>query len=200
MRPEPRQQKGLTLPELLIAMALFGLISTYIALLIKAGFGYLRQAEEKAELQRNSLFVLSLMTKEIAESSADCIRYGGGTDPEGLVYASPRSMAGEVSYDNGHLLWKRWVCIYWDSDSRTVVKVAEPLAAETTFKPDPVGQSKTVLGMSTANLPYRRVLARNVSGFHAEGDRQVTISLEVELNQGERRRRLSTRTGVRPNH
>lgn len=198
------RRQGVSLAELLIALALFGLIATMIAALVRTAFTYMRQAEDRAELQRTSLFLLSNLSQEIAESSADSIRYAdpGNDEPPGLVFGTPRGQDNQVEYLNNNLVWKKWVAVWWDEEAKLVLRVEEPLASPTTFKPDPmpVGFDKSVSGLAaTSGLP-RWVLARNVTGFAVEGGLEVRMSLQVEVNQGERRSRLTTRTGVRPNH
>lgn len=204
-----RKARGLSLAEVIVATALLGLISTYVALLIKYGFEYMRASEERAELQRTSLFVLSSITRELAESSGDCITYASGTSPySGIVYGSPRGLDNQVEYQDGHLLWRKWVCIYYDSSQKLLMRAEEALSPESTFKPDPspAGFNKTVGEFITGAAANRSVLTRNVSSFSAStlkgvtGNREVLLRLEVQVGEGSRSSTLSTRTGVRPNH
>lgn len=209
-------RQGVSIVELLIAMAVFGLISSMIALLVRNGFTYMRQAQDRAELQRLSLFFLSNLSAEIAESSPDCIRYSdpgapgpNAPDPSapdpvkpwGIVYATPRGINNLVEYDNNRLVWKKWVAVWWDKDAGLILRSEAPLSSSTTFKPDPgpLGYNLSVASMQATGYD-RRVLTRNVSDFSVEGDREVRISLQIEVNQGSRRSRLTTRTGIRPHH
>lgn len=196
-----KRQSGLSLVELLIAIALFGLISTYIAALVRYGFTYLQRAQDRAELQRVSLFLLSSLSSELSESSPDCIRYATPAETPGLVFASPRGTDDQVDYLNSRLLWKKWIAVWWDQENRQVVRAESALSSPTVFKPDPspAGFDRSV-GSFSSVITGRRVLTRNVSNFQVEGDREVRISLEVEVNQGQRRSRLTTRTGIHPHH
>lgn len=195
-----RRHAGLSLVELLIAIALFGLISTYIAALVRYGFTYLQRAQDRAELQRVSLFLLSRLSSELSESSPDCLRYSGPNEAPGLVFASPRGEDDLVSYSDNRLLWKKWVAVWWDRDRQQILRAESTLPTPTLFKPDPSPAGFDVSVTSLTSVATQRVLARNVSGFEVRGDREVSVSLEVEVNQGPRRSKLTTRTGIHPHH
>jgi hypothetical protein len=192
--------QGLSLLELLIASFLFGLVSVMVAFLVRAGYQYLRQTEQRADLQRASLFVMSGLSRELVQSSVDTIRYSGPSDPAGLVFASPRGTDGMVSYTNNRLEWKRWTGVYWDQSRSLLLQVEQPFPSPTIFKPDPstLGQDKSVSYF--AGLPSPRILARNVTDFTVDGDREVRLTLQTEVKQGDKRSRLTTRTAVRPYH
>ncbi len=199
------KRKGVSLLELLVAMAVFGLISSMVALLVRNGLTYMRHAQNRAELQRLSLFLLSSLSAEIAESSPDCIRYsdpGPSGKPTGIVYATPRGSNNLVMYDqNNRLVWRKWVAVWWDEASGLILRSEDPLPSSTTFKPDPgvTGYNRSVTSMQVPSYD-KRVLTRNVSDFSVEGDREVRVSLQIEVDQGARRSRLRTETGIRPHH
>lgn len=194
--------KGLTLVELMIATSLFALVAATMAVLIKSGFRYMREADERAELQRTSLFVLSGLSREITESSPDCVRFGESSGAQGLVFASPRGANDAVDYTNNHLQWKKWVCVFWDESNRRLLRKEEFFANPTTFKPDPSpqGLNKSVESFAGSLSQTGRILAREVSDFQVEGDREVRIVLRTEVGDGERTSSLTTRTTVRLYH
>jgi prepilin-type N-terminal cleavage/methylation domain-containing protein len=195
------RRRGLSLVELIVSLFLFGLLSSCIAVLIRTGLEYLRQAEARAELQRSSLFVLSEMTREIAESSRDAIRLADPGEPPGLVYASPRGTNG-VSYINNRLAWKQLACIYLDDSNHLLMKAREDLASASTFVPDlsPLGLNRSVSHFVALNPGSKNVLARNVSAFEVSGTGHLTLRLEVSLEEGSFTSRLSSQTGVSPGH
>ena len=192
----------MSLAEVLVAMALFGMISTSIALLVNAAATYARRAETRAELQRTSLYVLSSLSRELVETSADCVAYAPTTALRpGVVFASPRGIDGQVGYSASHrLLWKTWVAFYWDRDTGLLYRAMEEISPATPFKPNPVSLLVTVESLAGSAGASRRVLARRVSEFSAEGNREVTVALEVEVVQGDSRSALTTRTAIRPHH
>lgn len=195
------RRRGVTLVELLIAMAIFGLIATLIGVLVRSGVTYSRRSQARSELQRASLFLLSQLASELSESSPDCIRYAEGVEPPGIVYATPRGSDGQVTYSNRHLLWKTWVCVWWDEAQGVIFRAQAPLPSPTTFKPDPTpsGYDCSITSMLSSTSQHRP-LTRNVSGFSISGGREVQIALEVSLGEGSRRSRLTTRSGIRPHH
>lgn len=188
--------------ELLIGIGLFGLISTSLGILVRNGLEYLRMAEIKAELSRQSLFALSMISRELAESTGDAIRQSAVGEPPGFVFASPRSGTSGITYTNNRLEWKRWICIYWDQADNRLVRLVEEFSTATTFIPDPypAGDDRSTLNMSTSLAVSRRLMARNVTGFSSVGTRQVTLTLEVQAGDPPRVSKLSTRTTVAPRH
>ena len=202
MRASFSKEQGLTLVELMIASSLFALVAATMAVLIKSGYRYMREADERAELQRTSLFVLSGLSREITESSPDCVRFGASSGPQGLVFASPRGANDAVDYTGNHLQWKKWVCVYWDESNRRLLRQEEYFANPTTFKPDPSpqGLDKSVASFAGSPSQQGRILAREVSDFRVEGDREVRIVLRTEVGEEDRKSSLVTRTTVRLYH
>ncbi len=196
---------GATLLELFIGIAIFGMISVALGLLIRTGTEYIQKTEERAELQRTSLYALSGMSREIAESSHDSIRLNDQpTGLPGIVYATPRGNGG-VTYSNNNLQWKRIVGVYWDSTQELLLRTEEDLAAPTTFVPDlsTLGLNKSVSYFASLNNSSRKLLARNVSGFSVtatNGFRVITFDLEVYTTFRSQTSTLTTRTGVSPSH
>ena len=190
--------RGLTLIELVIATALFGLSALMIGLLVRQGASYLNRMEIRAELQRSCLFGLSRVTKELNQSSKESVRLG--PPGEGVVFASPQGLDGVVTYSELNLQWKSWICVYRDPDTNTLVQAQEEFLAPTLFKPDPssTGRNRDIPSFFPPLPAYRKVLARNVSKFHAEGFDEITLELEAEVGEGDHLARLTTRTVARP--
>lgn len=197
------RRRGLTLPEVLVAMALFGMVSTAIALLLNAALSYTRRAETRAELQRAALFALNGVAREIAESSSDSLRVGsGGGEPVGLVFGSPRGADDQVEYQNNRLLWKSWIAVYWDQPQGLLMRSRRLLDTPSPFKPDPSPQGLDVGTALMAGMPpaNQRVLTRRVSDLVIEAGREVKLTLQVEVAEEGTVSRLTTQTAVRPNH
>ncbi len=197
-----RRKRGISIVELLIGIGLFGLISTSLGILVRNGLEYLRMAEVKAELSRQSLYALSMVSRELAESNPDAIRQSSVGEPPGLVFASPRSGSSGITYQNNRLQWKRWICLYWDQPNNRLVRLVEEFSSPTTFIPDPfpAGSDRSTLNMSTSVAVARRMMARNVTNFSTTGTQQVTITLEVQAGEGPRLSKLTTQTAVAPRH
>lgn len=195
------RQRGSSLVELIVSMALFALLSLSIGTLTRNGLEYLRMAELRAELSRQSLFALSSVSRELVESNTDAIRPAATGEPPGIVFASPRSATGGITYVNNRLQWNRWVCVYWDQPRGLVLRVVEEFASPTTFIPDPspVGSNKSVTALSA--LAATRSLARGVTDFEVQSTgKLITLSLEVQAGTGDRIAKLSTQTTVSPRH
>ncbi len=193
-------QRGLSLVELVVGMGLFGLLAMSVGLLVRNGLQYLRDGETRAEVARRGLSVLSQITREVSETDADTIRlYSPGSEPPGLVFASPRSASNELVFVNGKLQWRRWVCFYWTESNQRLIRVAEDLTPPTTFVPDPssAGLNCSVASM-VASTSSSRLLAKSVSDFQVSGKKQVDLQLEIQSGTGDRTFKLLTRTTVVP--
>jgi hypothetical protein len=189
----------MSLAEVLIAAALFAMISTSIALLLKEALSYTRRAEARGELQRTSLFVLSNLAREVAESSSDCLKFSADPDLPGFIFGSPRGADDQVLYVNNLLQWQGWVGVFLRPDQNLLIRAYRPLPSAVAFKPNP--DTVNLAGLAAGGGDSRtRVLARGVSSFSASGGREVLIAMSVEVGEGDKVSVLTTRTAVRPNH
>lgn len=199
----PQRIRGLSFPELLVAIFLFGLITTAIATLTRTGLNYIGRAENKAELQRSSLFALNRISREVAESHRDAIKLS--TTPSGLVYASPRGDNG-VTYHNGLVQWRRLVAVYLDKNSKLLLALTENLSSPNTFTPDlgPNGLNRSVDTMiSEAGASLRTsVLTRNATEFSVTSTnnlRSLDLTLTVSVGRDSHQSTLRTQTTCVPN-
>ena len=114
-------RRGATLLELLIVMALMGILIVAVGYLMRAGHTYYFGSIESLDLQQQSLFGISRISNEICDTNINGVQSYPDplpTDPvgqpnSGLVFPSPRGLAGNFQYDNaGRILWQTFVCYY----------------------------------------------------------------------------------------
>lgn len=195
-----KKHQATSLAELMVAVGIFGLISTYIALLIKVGFSYTRDAHDRGELQRTSLRVLSNIGRELAESNPDCLRQNQPGQPGWLVFASPRGDGG-ITYQGSNLLWKSWIAIYCDQNSKLLLREDKAITPAQAFKPDPGpgGLDITLAQIQSNPLSDRSLITRNVADFTASiSEQKVELSLKVEVGEDEHHLLLTSKTTVHP--
>lgn len=99
--------RGTTLFETMIAAALVGLMMTYGFDILVAGSRYQKRVEVNAELDQAALAGMSLLVRELKESTSSAIVFGSNA----VVFASPRDPQGGFQYDAaGRILWWKIVC------------------------------------------------------------------------------------------
>lgn len=86
-----------------------GLLMTGVLAVIVANNQYLRNSEARMMMQREALMSLSQMTRELTETD----RYAINVDTDGVVFASPRNLHNQITFDpRGRLQWWKYVCYY----------------------------------------------------------------------------------------
>lgn len=152
------RKPGLSLVELLVSIGLLAFVSTAAYKFFHEGYRYLRTQEAATEGQREALAILSILTSGLQSTSANLIL----SDPEGVVYASPRSEAGVIAFDptDGGLLWQRWICLYYDGTT------LEQREQDLTIPVSNPGAPPAPSAFGGARM--RRVLSRQVTRFEVE--------------------------------
>ncbi len=90
LSPTLRDQRGVTMAELLVALAVFALFVLIIdAIFVGARRGS-RKAELAADVQQNARIVMERLTREIRESNQAQISTGGSAGKMAVVFRSPR--------------------------------------------------------------------------------------------------------------
>lgn len=160
---------GVTLVELIIAMALLSLAMLLFHSLTQTWARKAHKTEVALDLQSEALKALRWFNGEFAETTEDAVLDQTDTADPGITFVSPRDVNGQVRVDSsGRLLWQRYMCLYTDvyeGEPVLMLKV-RPIATPTGEVPArlPVLDFKT-----DASLPAR-VVARNVTLFQGEPD------------------------------
>ena len=114
-----RRPGGFSLMEVLIASTLM-LLTLAIAASAFASFtGYIRRVRARTELQQQSIFIMSNLTRDLGE--ANPLRVYSPAGSNSVVFPQPRELGGDVAPsdpDSGDLTWGRIVCYRVDADRR----------------------------------------------------------------------------------
>ncbi len=168
-KPASRQvQSGTTLVEMLVVLAIVSVIVVSVGLLIRTGVDYYLYSTEQVEVQRQGLFSLTRLSRELAPTNFDSVAVYSAP-VSGIVFASPRDALGTFQRDgSGRIIWTKLICYYVaDFNGRsTLLRKEELLATPAVEVPDPNSLGRTAAyfdGLATTP----RVIARGVVNFNA---------------------------------
>lgn len=166
-----RERRGITLAEMLIASAVFFMLSWALHQLMVTGTRFVRKSEVLLDLQKESLMALTWIHNEMSESGAAAFdNYTVIPDGSlrGVVFASPRDLDNRLSLDLvGRIQWQR-VVAYYLADIDGVPCLVRKQRELTPSAELPVLPTLNDM-VGDGSLPVR-VLARHVTEFQGEGE------------------------------
>lgn len=120
-------RRGFTLVELLVAAGIMAIVSLIGFEILIRGAQYLRLNQSALDAQRSGLALVSQLHGGLQTASQALI----SATPAGVVFPSPYGDDGATEFDpaTNKLLWKRWVCYYYDATARTVTRRELPFSA-----------------------------------------------------------------------
>lgn len=108
--------KGVTLVELMVYIALIGLVFTGVYSIFNACLKYYRTAETRTVLQQNAIKVMANLFGDMVGSKSSTVIIQNDSSPKGVIFISARKSDGNYEFDtNGQQLWQRWECYYLKS-------------------------------------------------------------------------------------
>lgn len=185
-----RKWSGVSIVELLVSSGLVLLVLGEIWFLLQAGGRFYLRARGQSEVQRNALFALRWLTKEVTEGNPVSFRHyetesesgeaeeaGEAGEIEGLVFASPKDNDGQVRYDSkGRIQWASIVAYYIEPESKILYRTSIELDELTSKVPQIDDETHHVNILSA--LPNRRVIARGIIDLTTEqGPRNVLLEI-----------------------
>lgn len=166
---------GFTLVEILITIALMGLVLLSTGAMIRAGAWQYVRFQTLIEAQQQSLQAIDRISKEIAKAPAEGIEFFNG--PEGVVFAMHEGLDGSSRQDfTGRLYWQSFRCYYVSAENRLIAKSA-PLAGDWLHAPSPTNQGRSTAFFAGLADPGE-LIARNVVGVRGEV-KVDTVELEI---------------------
>ncbi len=167
---------GATLIEIMVASAVTFLIIFMAYDMLAAARRYYVKIQTMQEITDHSLYAMVRLTRELEETSARSIHID--SDPPGIVFASPRDLQGNFNYNPmGGPSWTKYVCLYWDSSTRKLMKVDELLPGGHVSSPPQIPPTRNTTFFATSSYP-KTVLARDIAYFEITGTKPLSVSLE----------------------
>ncbi|MBI3925142.1 MAG: type II secretion system protein [Armatimonadetes bacterium] len=175
-----RKSTGFTLVELLVTLALLGILLTGLYLTLLSALRYLSVAQAQQEVGQEALKAAVALRGEVQETRASTLRIS--SSPPGLVFLSPRKPDGSVEWDRwGRLIWQKWICFYLEDERllRKEKSLAQPTVSD---RPDPVTPALLAADESLT----AEVIARGVAAFDVVPGRppELRVSTQAEGSGG----------------
>lgn len=164
---------------MLVYMLLLSLLMTGIYAVYTATMSYARINDASNQLQTGAQMTLLSLTGELSECSEPYVEaswyYDAGTgaltaadascsNPVGIIFLSPRGAGNRYDPISQRLIWKTWVCYYYDTAARKIVRKEWALSPLPSTTPPTSSGKKTSDFQSQAGLPTR-VIAQNITSF-----------------------------------
>ncbi|MCA9795864.1 MAG: prepilin-type N-terminal cleavage/methylation domain-containing protein [Candidatus Eremiobacteraeota bacterium] len=181
------RRRGISLAELMVAIAILAFLLTGLYLILVAGAGYFRKGSVAATVHQQARLGLRKLTVEIENSQTQSI-YAADAPVPYLIMPSadaPRpAQAGQWTLTAGRLTWQKWVCFWLDNDQLVRAElVVPPLPAEDL--PVPADPDYPAFGDFSA--APREVLARHIYDLDFTVDSALgggpTVALRVVARQ-----------------
>ncbi|MEW6283643.1 MAG: prepilin-type N-terminal cleavage/methylation domain-containing protein [Candidatus Eremiobacterota bacterium] len=168
--------RGLTLPELLVGMALLGLLLTILMQLLTPSLHIWDVNRARSDADQAALVLLPRLTRELCATSRQSVTTARGT----VSFLSTGSL--EPGYDprTGKPIWRLFVIYYLDEPGRELYRREWPLAAPTSR---PV---RLTPGELAGLASDGRRASRGVSGFQMTDAAGEPLRLQVEFVRSSR--------------
>ncbi len=150
----------------MVVMALLGGLMSLVAMFMQHGRNYASDAETYSRVQRSATLALRRITDDIYTGSGNFLQCYG----DSLVFLSSRSPDPQDSIvgfheTTGRVLWKSWLCHYYDAQEQVVIRAELPLTlpiSEPGELPEPTVGPATFRTQSSVR---RTPIAQNVQAF-----------------------------------
>lgn len=185
-------RRGLTLLEMIVAAALFGLLATLIVqVLVPVGKGSVR-ATQQVELQQSAALALDQLARDVTASAPRgvTVAASGGTAADSTALVGIQRLQ-DVAADGSQVLDDRLVVVWWNAQEGRLWRKTWPPGPPDDDDHLPGTQwrlSAAELGqVAAAQNGYERMLARNVKSFSLTLNAEsvsVKLSLEAPAPDG----------------
>lgn len=162
-----RRRRGTTLVELMVAMAVTGVLMTAVYAVLMYGLMYYRTSTSTLDLQRSCLVALTLMSSEMAEGSKSSFAtFDETTAHPGVIFGSPRGPGGVVGFEGRQLKWMKYVCYYRaQRDGVPVLIRKEKVINPPLLEPPLIPAGLTPASFETDQNLATRIVARQITSF-----------------------------------
>jgi hypothetical protein len=199
-----------TLLELIIVMALMGLLLGAVGYMMRYAHDYYFGTLESLDLQQQSLFGISRLSGDLTDSNFTTVRRYDDplpTDPpgrpnSGLVVPSPRDLAGAYQFDDaGRIKWTTFVCYYVENipgGRKALVKKVTPVPSGPQLSPpDPDLEGRDLAYFKGSPDP-KQIIATGVTRFETTLNADTITTLINSRVSGHYEFELETQTTILP--
>jgi hypothetical protein len=181
-----RCHRGTTVVEGIVYCVIFGIIMTCIYWVLVASMRYYNIANYSVDLQQNGLSAMSSISHDLSESRSSTFTNCTGSSTSGIIFASPRSSSGTLTYDSTTKLlqWTKWVC-YYIGTTDGVNYLYRKEYYKTTGEATPVipGSYSTASQFASDSSLPRKTVAKNIQQIQAELYSDSSVGLRLILDK-----------------
>jgi prepilin-type N-terminal cleavage/methylation domain-containing protein len=163
-------KRGFSIIETVLVMSILSTLLMLVAFFFVRARHFTSDAETYSRVQRQANLSLRRITDDLTSASKTWHQYFGtsvvflSTEPNNAT--DPRL---EFDSATGKVLWKKWVCYYYDASQRSIIRSEIPLqtpVSDLTTKPLP---NVDLVDFESAPAQKRRQIARDVKLFDVTG-------------------------------
>lgn len=160
-------------------------VLTLMYMLLAAGMRYHKATSANLEMQQDTLLSILALSRELGESNPRTVALF--TEPQGILFASPRDDAHDVWVEpSGLLRWPKFICYYVDN-----VNGIPCLLRKEQYMDDPDLHTDPPPIAAPIPMPFQdgpyyqeleipaKVVSRNLTNFKCTGLNPITIELGV---------------------
>ena len=167
--------KAFSLPELLVSLVLVSFVMVALIGLLREAVRFYSDQSVSLEVQKNVVVAMQKLAKELRESSPLSV----GQGDKSITFASARDANDQVIYDNGELMWQKYVrfSVQEIDGSSVLLRSVQPLA-------DPMADPPSAVDAVFATDAPSSVQARYIEDLRIKM-RANSAELEIEAAFGD---------------
>lgn len=177
----PQANKGFTLLEAALVFSLLLVLMALMAAYLIQGKRYALESESYASVQRNNARLLRTVTNDLYRATKNYLHL----EPDGqalwFLSSAPNDDSEpylEFQEQTGKIIWKKWVCYYYDPTTSSIIRAEQPLDTPESELLIPPSPSVDLTFFQTSASVNKQPLSRSVSAFTASSSGQgVLISI-----------------------
>lgn len=196
--------RGTTLVELMIVMALFGLLLVGLFTFIDSSIALYRESRDALEIRQQGLLGLTVMSNELRESAKSSIEVQD-SPTSGVVFTSNLDSTGVPQYEtnSARISWQKFVSFYLapaPNGTNQLLRKEESFTPESSFVPNSLGQSppRDVLYFLNNTSLSTNLICRQVETLELTKDTDLLSVRMVMKLEGRREHSIELQTRIKP--
>jgi hypothetical protein len=178
--------------EIMVAMAIFAIVMTSVAQIIRHTVRFYNTHVRAIEVQQQAIQAARWITQEMEEGSYQSVSSVFTPSPH-VIFGSPRNLDGKLEVVDGRMLWQKFVCYYVGTiKGDQVLKRGELLFQKAAQAPPPIPTSITLSSFEKPGAT-ERIIARHIESISVTLSDSAKIEIKANLDNGAFTLKLQTR-------
>ena len=179
-----RRPPGFTLIEAAIVFALMAALMTLVSMYFVRGQRYQADTETYATVQKNSSVVLRKVTSDLYTGTVKEMQVSPAEDAVWFLSSRPNGPDQPfLQFDakTGKIVWRKWVCYYYDSVGKALVRAEVPLDPPDSELLMPPTPAVSLAFFQTSPSVTKQPVGRRVNEFRVgRTTKGVIVSLSTQ--------------------